>query len=200
MVEVVACVYKTGGDYSLEYVKRLRDGVKKNCNRPFVCLSDDFGAKEYCDEYIPLVNGWDGWWSKIELFNNFDSALYFDLDTVINGDIQELCDYDHKFTMLSDFNKKNTRPASGVMAWNGDYRYIYDRFSMNLTKKYSAKNNLWGDQGYINDVLDKDPDRFQDIFPSRFASYKWDRPIKKRKASVVCYHGKPRPHETGWKV
>lgn len=199
MVDVVACVYKTGGDYSLEYVKRLYDGVRANCDKPFVCLSDDDGAKEYCDEYIPLANGWHGWWSKIELFHHLQSALYFDLDTVIKGNIQNLCDFDHRFTMLSDFNKRNHSPASGVMAWNGDYKSIYDRFDIKIADKYKTRLK-WGDQSYISDSLDHDPDRFQELFNNTFASYKWDRPTRKRRASVVCYHGKPRPHETGWKI
>lgn len=39
----VACVYKTGGVYTSEYVRRLKAGVEKYLQWPFewLCLSDD---------------------------------------------------------------------------------------------------------------------------------------------------------------
>lgn len=194
MVKAVVCVYKSGGDYSLEYVRRLGESVKKYSNKPFVCLSDIQKAADLCDLLIPLQNNWPGWWSKLELFIHLKSALYFDLDTVLNGSIQDLCDYPHKFTMLKDFNSRNTRPTSGIMAWNGDYTYLADEFDMSRVSKYSR----YGDQAYISDYLKFNPDLFQLLFPVKFASFKWSSVDDKKLADVICYHGKPRPHQTGW--
>lgn len=196
VVDVIVSVYKTGGDYNLEYVKRLSESVV-HTGLPFVCLSDDKGAAEY-GEHIPLAHNWRGWWSKIELFKSLRSALYFDLDTVIKGDISELVKHSHKFTMLSDLNIKNSNPTSGVMAWNGDYSRIYSSFNPENMTRYDNRRPALGDQGYIAEYVV--PERFQTIFPDMFTSYKWGTEDQKKKANVICYHGKPRPHETGWAI
>ena len=57
----VACVYKTGGVYTPEYVRRLKAGVEKHLNWPFewVCLSDDYSVATHA-----LHEGLPGWWSE----------------------------------------------------------------------------------------------------------------------------------------
>lgn len=191
----VACVLRSGGCYTPEYVRRLREGVEKHLPVPhtFVCLSDvDVPGR------IPLENDWHGWWAKIELFRLRGKVLYFDLDTVINGDLTEIATYPHKFTMLRDFNRPSFY-ASGVMAWEGDYSHLYTGFDLERCGKY-GRLPLWGDGGYIQDHLMKantPVEFFQDLFPGQIVSYK--KELNRAEARVVCYHGKPRPHETGWK-
>lgn len=183
----VACVYKTGGVYSPEYVKRLKEGVDKHLfGHDFVCLSD---ADVPCDR-IPLENDWAGWWSKIELFRLKGKVLYFDLDTVITGDLTEIAEYPHKFTMLSDFYYPE-KLASGVMAWDGDYSRIYTEY------EHGSQYPGHGDQGYISSKVKAD--RFQDIFGRQIVSRK--RPnMRNSNERVVCFHGDPRPHTVGWRV
>jgi len=55
----VICVLRSGGQYDAEWVRKLRDGVKRNLARPhrFVCLSD---VDVPC-ERIPLQHDWPGW-------------------------------------------------------------------------------------------------------------------------------------------
>src|SRR6185437_8074786 len=56
----VACVLKSGGVYTPEYVERLRSGVGQHLDHyKFVCLSD-----VDVPDRIPLENDWPGWWSK----------------------------------------------------------------------------------------------------------------------------------------
>lgn len=183
----VACVYRTGRVYSAEYVKRLKDCVDKHLNgHNFVCLSD---VDVPC-ERIPLSRSWGGWWSKIELFRLKGKVLYFDLDTVIKGDLAEIAEYPHQFTMLTDFYFPELL-ASGVMAWDGDYSHIYREFDID------ADHPGRGDQGYIATKVK--PERFQDLFPEQFVSRK--RPKKRNdNERVVCFHGDPRPHTVGWEV
>jgi len=200
VVDTVALVYRTGGDYSLEYVDRLT----KNCIRfgakRVVCLTDDPDVASIC-EPIPLKHNWPGWWSKLELFEQLDSALYFDLDTVINGDITHLLEYNHKFTMLKGFSKNNQRGASGVMAWNGDYAYLSENFSEERIPEYTnILKSKWGDQDWINDHIQSPVEYFQQIFPKQIVSRKCNSLVERQNASVICYHGNPRPHNTGWAV
>ena len=183
----VACVLKSGGCYNAEYVQRLKDSVNKHLKgHNFVCFSDI----EVPCERIPLVYNLAGWWSKLELFTLKSKTLYFDLDTVITGDLSEIAEYPHEFTMLSDFYKLK-EPASGVMAWDGDYSFILSDYDQN--KHYSGH----GDQGYIaTKVLAK---RFQNIFPSQITSRK-DTKTRNKNERVVCFHGEPRPHSVNWNV
>jgi hypothetical protein len=196
----VACVLKSGGDYGPEYVERLRDGVAANLSIPykFVCLTDlDL---DLC-ETIQLINDLPGWWSKIELFRLRGPVLYFDLDTVIGGNLDKIAAYPHEFTMLREFKPKGWAPGaygSGVMAWCGDYEFILDNFTDSTPARYNTANK-WGDQAYIFDQK-KTVDLFQEIFPAKFASYKWTPPDQKQQAAVVCYHGQPRPQQTGWAI
>lgn len=188
----VVCVLRSGGDYNAEYVQRLAAGVAQNLHIPyeFVCLSDllvpDF-------EVMPLQSNWPGWWAKLEMFRLSGPCLYFDLDTIITGDITplaELCKR-HPMIMLRDFNYrgKGFEGASGVMGWSGDMSFLFRRYDPSLN--YPGH----GDQGYI--AMQCYPAYWQDIAPGLILSRKVHK--QRQGAAVVCYHGKPRPHETGWK-
>lgn len=200
----IACVLRSGGDFDAEYVEKLRDGVAENLHAPhrFVCLAD---CPVPC-ERIPLETDWPSWWAKIELFRLTEKTLYFDLDTVIAGDITELAEYPHRFTMINDVGRYE-RPMSGVMAWEGNYRHLFDNFSHDpehIMAFYSdgergSQGGPWGDGGYIAESLGREPELMQTLFPGKIVSYKWQAtPAERAGASVVCYHGPPRPRETGW--
>ena len=195
----VACVLRSGGDYTPEYVERLQQGVAQHLTVPhrFVCLSD----VEVPCERIPLITSWAGWWAKLELFRPglfTGPVLYFDLDTVITGDITPLAERKHSFTMLSDFSRA-FQPASGVMAWQGDYSRLFTQWDPQLERQY-RRSSCWGDQGWIARTLNIKPARWQQLFPGMFASYKLS-PIAARKgASIVCFHGKPRPRDVNWTI
>ena len=196
----VVCVLKTGGVYTSEYVKRLHDDCVKCGANDFVCITDDPSVGSIC-KTLPLTDGLPGWWSKLEMFKlTSGKHVYIDLDTIIDGDITDLLTYDHKFTMLRDFNKRVDRPASGIMAWTGDWSRIYESFDTSMIDKYDPKKGgALGDQAYITDQLGFKPDYVQTLFPGWVASYKWNTFSERRKCRIICYHGRPRPHETGWR-
>jgi len=124
----VVCVLKKGGTYTPEYVQRLKKGVENNTTigYNFVCLTDDESVSGICEVKL-LKHRWDGWWSKIELFNpemELDNTVYVDLDTVILGNIDELLKLavckPCSFIPLRGFNQKITKLgeenlATGVM-------------------------------------------------------------------------------------
>lgn len=205
----IACVLKSGkfargvyqDGYTPEDVGRLKVMVQDNLklHHRFVCLSD----VEVPCERIPLKHGWPGWWSKVELFSEVfnDTVLYFDLDTVIAGSLDEMALHPHQFTMLRDFGSKEV-PNSGFMAWKGDYRHIYETFAADpktYMKKFIAPPQI-GDQAYIVS-LQKPLDFWQDLFPEQVFSYKKHCLGKPRPedARVVCFHGVPKgAGSTGW--
>ena len=204
----VACVLKSGkfggaiyqDGYFADDVLRLRNMVADHLGEHrFVCFSD----VEVPCERIPLKHGWPGWWSKIELFSEVfeGNVVYFDLDTVISGDLNDLANFPHQFTMLRDFGSWNI-PNSGMMAWNGDYTHLYHRF-MQDTEKYMAEYRVvprLGDQAYISEHQ-KPVHLWQDEFPNQIFSYKLHCRDKPRPDDprVVCFHGEPKgAGSTGW--
>lgn len=211
----VLCVYKTGGPYSPAYVQRLYDAVHKNTNNPidFVCLTDDedFILSDFC-ETIELKHGWPGWWSKIELFRPdlpHVPSVYFDLDTVIKGDLDPLLfkAHLHAFIALRGFNHRLRKPgsmnfASGIMAGSfWEYSPVYDKFLEDPEKFMTTKQENWmhGDQGFIASVIGVDNvPRLQEFLPDNYIVGK--RIIKEMRripaeAKVIAWSGSPRLHE-----
>lgn len=204
----VACVLKSGrferaiykDGYTADDVLRLRNMVADNLGgHRFVCFSD---VDVPC-ERIPLQNNWPGWWSKIELFSTvFDgTVLYFDLDTVIAGSLNELAEFNHQFTMLRDFGSWNV-PNSGFMAWRGDFTHLYSRFKQSPDRYMSEYVTVprLGDQSFISEHQ-KPVNLWQDVFPGKVFSYKFHIREKPRPADarVVCFHGQPKgAGSTGW--
>lgn len=192
----VACVLRFGGDYDVDYVERLKAGVEKHLSIPhrFVCLSD---GPVPC-ERVPMLRDWPGWWSKLELFEVFTGpTLYFDLDTVIVGSIDDIADYPHEFSMLSDFGRPSSC-ASGVMAWNGDWSHIALEFSLERIEEFQTPDR-WGDQSWIAETVGIEPDRLQELFPRQIVSRKFGARWPKEER-VVCFHGVPRPRDVKWQV
>lgn len=191
----VACVLRSGGDYGVDYVEKLRDGVARHLSleHHFVCLSD---VEVPCDR-VPMLRAWSGWWSKLELFEWFTGpTLYFDLDTVIVGSIDDIADYPHEFSMLSDFGRPSSC-ASGVMAWCGDYSHIALEFTEERAADY-LEPTRWGDQAWISETVGVEPDRLQELFPRQIVSRKFGARWPDER--VVCFHGVPRPRDVNWIV
>ncbi len=205
---MIACVLKTGVwknrfinvSYSVKHVRWLQNMVNKFCGtgHDFVCLTD---AEIPGVKTIPLRDNLPGWWSKMELFREFDDCFYIDLDTVLVGDISELLNYNHKFTALRNFSSvvSSNRMGSAIMAWKGNYKFIYDAFMKDQQKhiKEYTTSEKWGDQGFINGQLQGKFDRWQDLFPGCIVSQKTNMKnnVLPQGALIVCFHGTPKPWE-----
>lgn len=197
-----------------EYVNRLLDGVARHLPAPFrfVCITDERTDLDPEIEVRSAEPGLTGWWQKLALFKPGmlpdGPALFFDLDTIILGDLAPLADWctsdtrRGEFAMLSDLYTPE-RPASGVMAFTaGGWapNTIWARYLADHPAGGSPRHR-YGDGGYIGDVLTaagQMPVRLQDIVPG-IASWK----VMQRRygcvrddTRVLCFHGKPRPHET----
>lgn len=160
MINIV-CVLRQGGKvgYDATWVDKLQRGVQRNLSIPhrFVCLSD---VDVLC-ERIPLENVSNnkepGWWAKLQLFRPglFDGpVLYFDLDTVITGNLDDLVTTvmsQNNFLMERD-NHFNIS-SSAILYWNGDYSNIYHEY-MKDPSYYENKYSL-GNQDQTRQIGDQ---------------------------------------------
>jgi len=219
-----ACVIHSDG-YSWDYVERLYNMLDRNitpdirlhvyteADRP---VPDKFIKHQLVDWQI--AGRKQSWWYKIQLFNpehHRGSLLYFDLDTVITGNIdwiwQTPPEYlwavrDFKHLWRSGFSGFN----SSVMWWNTEkYSYIWEKFKQQSLDQMMSKYH--GDQDYITDMIPIHDRRFFDL--SRVQSYRWQcldggYDFTKRRhqhpdtgvallpeTSIVVFHGNPKPAE-----
>lgn len=196
-----ALVLKEGGDFGVNDVIRLHNQIKRNCTIPneIVCLTDSVKISAAI-RTVKLIHGWSGWWSKIELFREgifkTDRVCFFDLDTVITGNIDELCQLSDPFVGLRPWKateRKRKALCSGIMIWDASkYHDLYTKFNF----KYCVRK-FRGDQDYISKSLalaNKYPAWVQKKVPGIY-SYKLDtdRKTLPEDAKIVVFHGKPRP-------
>lgn len=188
------CVLKSGGEYGPEYVYALRNALRRHVyswnDSRLVVLSD---IQVPTVRTVPLQAGLPGWWSKVEMFRIMGPVIYLDLDTVIVGSLDPLVKCVRtligEFVMLKAFNKKE-QWASGVMAWKGNWSWLYNQFDPRQIP------GLKWDQRYIKKAIIAKGISIlavQDSLPGVY-SYKHHCQDKLPKdASLICFHGKPRP-------
>jgi hypothetical protein len=187
----VACVLRSGGQYTADHVRGLMAQVEHWLpTARFVCLSD---LPVPC-ERVSLESDWPGWWSKIELFRHFKGrTLYLDLDTVIVADPARLVT--GRFTMVQNWKCKRLR-TSAVMSWAGDYGHIPKAFAPIAGKVMQAyvTSERWGDQAFIAERAG----RVDTFLPSAIASYRYQPfpgGMPPKGARIVAFNGNCVPWE-----
>ena len=155
MLNIVAVNWRNYCERGVEYTNILFDSVRRNLadgtEGKFVVFTDDVSAR-----YDPSIevrqlpdDGIRGWWHKIHLFKDGlfpkgDRILYFDLDTVITGRLDEIASYDGNLAILRDWLEPEIVNSS-VMAWqSGEYGYLWHNWLACGKPDY-----LGGDQEWI---------------------------------------------------
>lgn len=193
----VVCV-KWGDEFGPEYANRLFHAVGRHLSVPhrFVCITDNPMGVE-CETLPCRHPGLPGWWQKLALFDGTfaDSRwLFFDLDTVIVDDIGFMAEYEGDFACLRGAYNP-IRFGSGVMGVAPGFGgQVWTEF----VKWPQAAVNFCGDlgDGHWMQLCLGERDRWQDMHPGRFVSYKADcNDGVPEGAAVVYFHGRPRPHE-----
>lgn len=216
MTLTVACVLRSGPryidkkTYTVEHVQKLRNGVAAHLPTPhrFVCLTDMPEDVEAVGiKTITLPTAWSGWWCKINLFAPdylTGPTLYFDLDTLIVGDLTPLVRTEPGITMVADFYGPDMMNSS-TMAWNGDFCAIWHVFAEDaatLAARYDRrKGSLVGDQGFIHDTLRNMAQPIDTFDPAHVVSFKQKALAgPPPDARVVSYHGRPKCDDpaAGW--
>jgi len=153
----------------MRYVSNLAASLHRHVSIPytFVCLTDAKQPDITNVEFVDFKYDFPGWWSKIEVFQFTGPVIYFDLDTIITGDITRLVNCirliltPNVLLMLRGFKQGNC--ASGIMGWNGDLRFIVNAFVALQRKRFiqhSAALRLFvnnkryrGDQDWLSEFL-----------------------------------------------
>jgi hypothetical protein len=199
-VITVACVLRTGGVYTREWVHALKRGLNRHlAGFEFVCLTDD-ASVEPCWR-LPMRYPFPRWWAKMGLFQPglfSGPVLYIDLDSLVIGYLAELASYRGQFAMISDFYRPHLA-QSGVMAFTpGDYTAgiweLWMRDPASWAKQYR------GDGEFLNAHTHQD--RLQDLYPGQIRSFKTDHgehgpapacdAAPPAGARLLCFHGRPK--------
>ncbi len=221
----VACVYRTGSRlYSRRYVATLRDMVGRNLNLPhrFVCLSDD---PEVPCERIALVTDWPTYFAKIELYRPglfAGPVLYFDLDTVIHGNIDELARKAAQVTYGCVSDPRGGHMNTSVQAFTMDCSFIFERFRHTGIFDRRLRPHLWytlrriglerllsvgssyGDQGFAEMCLTEagvPVTHFDRELPGMFSTFNYTAAGETEPSGSICLMmRRPKPHEVthGW--
>lgn len=168
MINIV-CVLRKGGKvgYDASWVEKLNNSIDRHLtiDHRFICLSD---CEVNCTR-IPLDDGGEGFWSKLQLFKPglfTDPVFYLDLDTVIINNIDDLIKSleDQKFVMWYELDRGVH--SSAMMYWNGDYSYLWNLYNAETLsywkEKYSTPDR-YGDQALISENVEHT--LFTDITP-----------------------------------
>jgi len=191
MVNII-CV-KWGNRYSHFDVNSLKNMVTKNTTIPFnfICITDDPNGIDSDIEVIQLKNPLhlEKWWNKMYMFDPTflpkAKYVYFDLDVIIQSNIDEILNYQTKYPCFVyrswDINDHNSKINSSVISWENEmteeiWQIFKDNLDLVLLKYY-------GIDGYINfenfDV---------EVFPDWFYSYMWGTMEENYTSSGIEYY------------
>ena len=191
-----ACVLRSGGSvYAPHWVEKLAAGIRRfHPDADIVCLSDvDVpGVRR-----IPLKHPWPGWWAKMCAYQDglFTGrrVIMFDLDTAICGPLLALTAYTGRRAVLQDFYDKQAI-GTGVVMWEGDaMAHVFEAFATapaEHMRNHRARSDRFT-KGHIGSF-----DKVQAVAPGAVVSYKAH--VRKqgripKGASVICFHGNPKP-------
>lgn len=196
----VLTVYKSGGQYTPEYVTRLKAGVESHLTIPhrFVCMTDEPIDGVEC---IPLAHDFPGWWSKAEIFRPdlpFERVFYLDLSCVVTGLLDEMAMQEGR-VITSDWYHGG--PSQSVLLYNvGDFTNTWETFMANPDYwmdeggKMIAPN--FGDQILMRRTVIPKMDYWQDRLPGHLVSFKVHGVPDN--ARLIKFHGQPKPSDVGW--
>ena len=188
----VACV-KQGTKYGPKYVNRLHSMARRNSELDlrFVCFTDDPSGLDDGIDARPLPDdGFQGWWNKVSLFRDDlpdigERFLYFDLDVVLTGNIDQLLLYDSDFAIMDNgyvpgFN------TSVFLLKTGSRPDIWANFSPTIADDYD------GDQDWVA-VMAPDAELWPDMWCVPYRLRAVQKPPAMTK--VVVFSGRPNPED-----
>ena len=200
MVTVV-CVW-WGTKFPVDYVYNLKAAVERNTTVPhqFVCYSDKMikGVKTHI-----LRPGYEGWWNKLQMFDPANKAgdriVYFDLDTLITGNIDWLLEDRSWFMGIEDVGAVNAHQPhlknvlqTGVLAWEfNPVSFIWSEFVMGYDQ---IVDRFRGDGEYLQTRINPyQRTLLQHKYPGRLKSYKYQvyPGPPDDETSIICFHGRP---------
>lgn len=212
MTLTIACVW-TGSKYGPEYVTRLQTMVARHLAAPhvFLCLTDRGDARALLPADVRVIDvsalGLPGWWPKMALFDpeirGPGRCIYFDLDTVIVGDLLPLLNLPGYFGICKNFARLAGVPnwpcrfGSCVMSFAPDWdsSAIWQAFRLDQTQIMAEC--VRGDQQAIERLLPEKIWLLQNHVPGGFFVNYRDLPdypkVPPVGAAVVVFGGRHTP-------
>lgn len=189
-----------GDKYGPEYVYALQAGIQRYYSLPheFVCITSQSLPAVNC---IPEMDPWPGWWQKVSAFRLDGPFCLIDLDMVIVGSIDWLADYaECDLAAILNWGVNgggclySDEIAGAVVVSNGRNPQVADAMSDAVIRRLDPH----GDQTFLTEQF---RGRITYMPQERICSYK--RHVRDTgripdAASIVAFHGSPRPHEVGW--
>lgn len=183
-----------------QYAAAMFNALRRHMSGPhrFFCLTDDPSTLPEGVEPLEPAPNLFGWWNKMALFKPGKlpegQTLYFDLDTVPIGSLDDLASYRGPLIGMRDpFNKR--RFGSAIMSWDvRQAEYLWHAYESAGRPQFDPE----GDQAFIESAAPRFTDRWQDFLPGQIVSFKADCvPLGGivPGARIICFHGKPRPHQ-----
>lgn len=208
----IAFVLRSGGDFTPEHVQHLYGGIShwwpESSTTRFVLFTDLPLSPEWSDQEVrPLTRpSLLRWWSKMEMFApehaDLGTILYFDLDTVIVGPLDDIIECATNTTapvLVQDFYRARAI-NSGMMALPVEARMqLWDDWLHEPKGSPRSHKRGGGDGDLLDSYWRASASRWQGVVPGQVVSYKVHcKRIRSAPpdARVVCFHGRPRP----WKV
>ena len=140
----VYCV-NVGDKYSSEYVYKLKSAVERHLGfkHRFYCITDKTELYPFAIQSDDLP----GYWNKLSIFKHKGRCLYFDLDVIIHGSINDLIT-DHVFRQINPVWKNPSKA-----------KYIKDRPDLG-TSFTNSSVMAWSDETEIYEKFMKDPEYY----------------------------------------
>jgi hypothetical protein len=179
-----------GGRYPDYYPERLSRSITNNLTIPH-------------EVYLIEETDYPGWWGKINVLAERGPALWVDMDCVITGSLDDLIPGRTTADIVTARNWAQSGHGgcqSSVMYWNDASRIVeaYDPNEPTLGN-WPPRNDsgcLWGDQEFLTLLRDTQRIEVEYFDSAHVVSYKYHcRQGVPDDARVVCFHGKPDPHE-----
>jgi hypothetical protein len=211
----VACLWWDrwcGDTWGPEYVERLRNMVRGNLSLPhrFVCFTDKpEKIEERGIETLPMdVPKWKWNLRKTVVYKKDNGlsgrVIVLDLDMIILRSIDFLARYRGEFCIIEDFYHKGL-PGGSIMSFEAGT--LQERFYDPLVKNgFNIGWKVRGSERYWYKERRSHMDFWQDLYPDKIVSFKPTPNTRLNRepeeAAIVCFHGRPRPHEvdTSWVV
>ncbi len=191
-------VYKSGGDYTIDDVFKLKKNLDKHTTilYDFICLTD---VTIISDEIItiPLISDYPGKWNMQEVFRMAGQVVVTGLDTVFVSNVDILFDIakktkENQFWMIKSFNKYREY-ANGIMIWNGDWQHLLFNYDTHLAiQEYTLEQEftIW--------KLRQEKVKIKVLNNKIAGIYSYKKNIQGHEklpidAKIIIFHGNPRP-------
>lgn len=154
------CVTHFGEKYSSKYIDNLQNGIARNYSGDF-----NFIVKTDCP---------NGHWDKISFFERHDPCIVMDIDVIINGNLDDLFNYDIVENHIGAFPRwwKNTgcKYNGGFYKINPGYNQlaVYDKFYSNPDFWINHYGKLVGTMGMGEQNFVTDSSYFIEELPGKW--------------------------------